>query len=68
MILFLKGKNFELGSKKEDEETLIQSPLLGAYSSGNFRNKKTLREEEPAKRRITPVRQGEGGRFSFRGD
>lgn len=63
-ILIFRSKGISFGNTKEKEKPLEG---LGTFYSGNFKEKKTLREEPP-KNKINPVKSGEGGRFSYRGD
>ncbi len=66
VFFFVKKNNIELFKGKEDNE--VREGLASAYSQ-NFNGRKTLRETEKPKQRISPIRDGEsGGRFSYKGD
>lgn len=69
-FLFLKSKGIFEGTGKKEEETKSFNGLAGVYSSSNFREKKTLREDTTEyKRKVNPLNSGEsGGRFSYKGD
>jgi len=64
IFFFVKGKNISFGSKEEDNG--FDKGLAGAYSQ-RFSGRKTLREETP-KKRFSSLRDGESGRFSYKGD
>jgi len=66
-FLFLRSRGFEFSSSKKEEETAV-SEGLGSIYSQRFSEKRTLREEEPKRNKIAPAKQGEGGRFSYKGN